>query len=87
MKRFGLWLTIVSMFSLPGMVFAQATGGSTCSAAKEGTGKTTTGKKKTRESKVAGKKGASGTKTGNTKVDACTGRKKVDEPDTGKKKY
>ena len=28
MKRFELWLTTVIMFSLPGLVFAQATGGS-----------------------------------------------------------
>jgi hypothetical protein len=78
MKRFGLWLMMVSMFSLAGLMFAQATGGSTCSAAKEGgAGKTTGGKKKiSRESKVVGKKGASKTKTGgNTKVDACTGKK------------
>ena len=77
MKRFGMLLAMVSMFSLEGLVFAQATGGSTCSAAKEGgAGKTTTGKKKvSRESKVVGKKGASKTKTGNTKVDACTGKK------------
>ena len=78
MKKFGMLLAMVSMFSLAGLVFAQATGGSTCSAAKEGgAGKTTGGKKKiSRESKVVGKKGASKTKTGgNTKVDACTGKK------------
>jgi hypothetical protein len=78
MKRFGLWLTMVSMFSLAGLVFAQATGGSTCSAAKEGgAGKTTGGKKKiSRESKVVGKKGASKTKTSpNPKLETCTGKK------------
>ena len=77
MKRFGMLLAMVSMFSLPGLLFAQATGGSTCSAAKEGAGKTTGGKKKIfRERKGVGKKGASKTKTGSeTKAEACTGKK------------
>ncbi|HEY6393392.1 MAG TPA: hypothetical protein VIX89_19070 [Bryobacteraceae bacterium] len=83
MKRSRFWLTMISAFALPVLMFAQATGGSTCSKVKEGgTGKTTGGKKKTRESKVVGKKGAKTKTTGA----ACTGKKKVDEPDTGKKK-
>ena len=59
MKRFGLCLTIV--LSLPAVMFAQATGGSTCSKIAEGTTKKTTGGKKgkTLERKVVGKKGAS----------------------------
>ena len=61
MKRFGLWLTVGIVFSMPVLVFAQATGGSTCSKIPEGTAKKTVGGKKgkTLERKVAGKKGAS----------------------------
>ena len=82
MKRFGLWLTIGILFSLPVLVFAQATGGSTCSKIKEGSaGKTTSGKKaKTLERKVVGKKGASKAPKKTTEV-----KDPQTETDTGKK--
>jgi hypothetical protein len=57
MKKFALWLTMVIMFSLPALVFAQATGGSTDKAAKE----EGTGRKGRTEDKA--RKGASGKKT------------------------
>jgi len=44
MKRFGLWLTMAVMFSLPALVFAQATGGSTDSKVKNTSGKKSTHK-------------------------------------------
>ena len=83
MKRFGLWMTIGILFSLPALVFAQATSG--CSGASKidnGTGKKATGGKtgKTLERKVVGKKGASKTPKQTTeakepKTETGTGKK------------
>ena len=84
MNRFGLWLTIGILFSMPVLVFAQATSGcSGSSKIDDGTGekKTTGGKKgKTLERKVVGKKGASKvvkktTEAKDPKTGTCTGRK------------
>jgi hypothetical protein len=83
MKRFGLWLTIGILFSLPVLLFAQATSGSPNTQIDDGTGKkkTTGGKKgKTLERKVVGKKGASSTPKKTTEAkELKTGT------DTGKK--
>jgi hypothetical protein len=57
MNRFGLWLTIGILFSMPVLVFAQDTGG--CKAKVSSTGNKNFGKKATHERKVVGKKGAS----------------------------
>jgi hypothetical protein len=56
MKRFGLWLTI--LLSLPALMLAQATGGSTCSKVKEGGAVKNTGGKKVIHPELA-RKGAS----------------------------
>jgi hypothetical protein len=69
MKRFGLWLTVGIMFSLPALVFAQATGGSTDSKIKEGGAVKNTGGKKVVHPEVVRKgtpKAPTKTGTGNT---------------------
>src|SRR5258708_7199117 len=93
MKRFGLWMTIGILFSLPVQVFAQATSG--CSGSSKidtGTGKKATGGKKVKifERKVVGKeaggsKGPKITGTRNAPTGEIKNGKKGSTSDSGKK--